>query len=146
MSTDPAAVPDVERQLVTDMLKRGVPAAPVVVLVAWMIGGTDIAASVAYALAIVAVNLVLAALSLGWAARISPTALMATALGGFLVRMGLLTVAVMLVKDSSWISLPALAIAILLSHLALLFWETRYVSASLAFPALKPSAQEARSS
>ena len=140
------AVPDVERQLVTDMLKRGVPAAPVIVFVSWMIGGTDIAASVAYALAIVAVNLVLAALSLGWAARVSPTALMATALGGFLVRMGLLTVAVLLVKDSSWISLPALAIAILLSHLALLFWETRYVSASLAFPALKPSAQEARSS
>ena len=140
------AVPDVERMLVTDMLRRGGPVAPLVIAAAWLIGGRDIGLSVAYAFAIVAVNLVLAALSLGWAARISPTALMATALGGFLFRMGLLTGAVMLVKESDWVSLPALAVAILLSHLALLFWEMRYVSASLAFPALKPRPQEARSS
>ncbi len=144
--SDTLPVPDVERDIVRDMLRRGLPAAPVIVLVSWMIGGTDIAASVAYAIAIVAVNLVLAAWSLGWAARISPTALMATALGGFLVRMGLLTVAVMVVKERDWVSLPALAITVLLTHLALLFWETRYVSASLAYPALKPRQQEARTS
>jgi hypothetical protein len=141
-----AAVPDVEKMLVRDMLRRGGPVAPVVVAASWLIGGSDIGLSVAYALLIVVVNLVLAALSLGWAARISPTALMATALGGFLFRMGLLTAAVMAVKGQDWVSLPALAIAILLSHLGLLFWETRYVSASLAYPALKPRQQEARTS
>jgi hypothetical protein len=140
-----AAVPDVERDIVRDMLRRGLPAAPVVVLASWLIGGSDIGATVAYGIAIVSVNLVLAALSLGWAARISPVALMATALGGFLVRMGLLTAAVMAVKESAWVSLPTLAVTVLLTHLALLFWETRYVSASLAYPALKPRQQEARS-
>ena len=43
-----------------------------------------------------------------------------------------------LVKDAAWISLPALCLTILITHLGLLLWETRYVSASLAFPALKP--------
>jgi len=31
-----------------------------------------------------------------------------------------------------------LAVAILVTHLGLLFWETRYVSATLAYPGLKP--------
>ena len=34
-------------------------------------------------------------------------------------------------------SLP-LAVTILVTHLGLLFWETRYVSPSLAYPGLKP--------
>jgi hypothetical protein len=138
--------PDVERDIVRDMLRRGLPVAPVAIAAAWLIGGSDIGATVAYGIAIVSVNLVLAAVSLAWAARISPVALMATALGGFLARMGLLTVAVVLVKETDWVSLPALAVTVLLTHLALLFWETRYVSASLAYPALKPRPQEAHTS
>ena len=34
------------------------------------------------------------------------------------------------------------AILILVTHLGLLFWELRYVSASLAFPGLKPTADK----
>ena len=64
--------------------------------------------------------------------------LMVASLGGFALRMGLIVVAVLLVKDAAWISLPALCLTILITHLGLLLWETRYVSASLAFPALKP--------
>ena len=65
---------------------------------------------------------------------------MAVALGGFAVRMGLVTLVVFLVRDEAWIDLPALGIAVLVTHLGLLFWELRYVSASLAFPGLKPGA------
>ena len=81
-----------------------------------------------------------------WAAKISPTALMAIALGGFLVRMGLVTARrAPRAATSRWIDLPALAVTMLVTHLGLLFWETRYVSASLAFPGLKPgAAKEAR--
>jgi hypothetical protein len=32
-----------------------------------------------------------------------------------------------------------LAVTVLLTHLGLLAWETRFVSASLAYPALKPT-------
>ena len=129
--------PPVERQLVVDMLRRGLPATPVLVLIMGLVWGRNGAASAAYGVVIVVVNLVLTAAMLGWAARRSPNVLMATALGGFLVRMALVTIAIFVVKDAGWVELVPLAITVLATHLGLLFWETRYVSASLAFPALK---------
>jgi hypothetical protein len=135
----PAAdTPEVERALAFDMLKRGTWAAPAVVLVAGLVRGTAGASSAAVAVAIVLVNLVLSAAALSWAAKTSAVALMAAALGGFLARMLLVTGVVWAVKDAAWIDLPVLAVAILVTHLGLLFWELRYVSASLAFPGLKP--------
>jgi hypothetical protein len=135
--------PAVERELAFDMLKRGVWLAPLVVIAATAIWGTAGASSAAVAIGLVAVNLVLAALALSWAARRSLTLLMAVALGGFAVRMGLVTVVMLLVKDEPWIDLVALGVTVLVTHLGLLFWELRYVSASLAFPALKPPSKEA---
>ena len=110
----------------------------VVLLASAAIWGSKGAWSALVAIAVVTVNLVLSALALAWAARTSPTALMATALGGFLVRMGLVTLVVVAVRHQPWIDLPALAIAILATHLGLLFWEMRYVGATLAFPGVKP--------
>lgn len=136
-----APVPDapaVERELAFDMLKRGVWFAPLVVIAATVIWGTAGASSAGVAIALVLVNLVLAAMALSWAARRSLNMLMVVALGGFAVRMGLVTVVLLLVKDQPWIDLVALGVTVLLTHLGLLFWELRYVSASLAFPALKP--------
>lgn len=137
MSRMPEA-PPVERQLVGDMLRRGLPAVPVVVLLAAVIWGRDGALSAAYGLAVVALNLLASAAMLGWAARVSPAAVMMTALGGFLLRMGLVLLALFAVRDQSWVAFVPLGITVLVSHLGLLFWETRYVSASLAFPGLKP--------
>jgi hypothetical protein len=136
-----APVPDapaVERELAFDMLKRGVWFAPIVLIAATAIWGTAGAASAGVAIALVFLNLVLAAVALSWAARRSLNMLMVVALGGFAVRMGLVTVALLLVKDEPWIDLVALGVTVLVTHLGLLFWELRYVSASLAFPALKP--------
>jgi hypothetical protein len=141
-----AAVPDappVERELAFDMARRGLWAAPVIVLAALVIWGGDGAWSALVAVAIVLVNLVLAAVSLSWAARRSLTLVMAVALGGFAVRMGLVTVVMLLVKDEPWIDLVALGVTVLVTHLGLLFWELRYVSASLAYPGLKPGHKEA---
>jgi hypothetical protein len=131
--------PAVERELAFDMLKRGVWFAPLVVIAATIVWGTAGASSAGVAIGLVAVNLVLAALALSWAARRSLNMLMVVALGGFAVRMGLVTVVLLLVKDEPWIDLVALGVTVLVTHLGLLFWELRYVSASLAFPALKPA-------
>ena len=136
------SAPEVERELAFDMLKRGVWFAPAILLVSTMIWGTKGAASAAVAIAVVAVNLLLAAISLSWAAKISLTAIMAVALGGFAVRMGLVTAVLFSVRDADWIDMMALAITVLVTHLGLLFWELRYVSASLAFPGLKPTADK----
>jgi len=134
--------PEVERELAFDMLKRGAWLAPAVLVLATIIWGSDGASSAGVAVALVAVNLVLAALALSWAAKISLTAIMAVALGGFAVRMGLVTAVLFAVRDAAWIDMTALGITVLVTHLGLLFWELRYVSASLAFPGLKPTADK----
>ena len=131
-------VPNVETQLAADMVKRAIPVAPVVVAVAAIFGGSHGAWSALLAIGVVAANFLLAAVSLSWAARISSVALMATAFGGFLARMGLVTVVILAVRHTSWINLTAFAITILATHLGLLFWEMKYVGATLAFPGVKP--------
>jgi hypothetical protein len=135
--------PDVERQLAFDILRRGLWVAPAIVAAAAVIWGSDGVWSALVAVAVVLVNLALAAISLSWAARRSLTLLMAVAMGGFLVRMGLVTAVMLAVRNQPWIDLVALGVTVLVTHLGLLFWELRYVSASLAYPALKPGSKEA---
>jgi hypothetical protein len=143
----PPDAPPVERQLAFDMVRRGLLVAPVLVLLATLVWGGDGAWSALVAIAIVLANLVLAAVSLSWAARVSLTLLYVAALGGFLVRMGLVVAVVFAVKEQPWIDLTALGICVLVTHLGLLVWETRYISASLAFPGLRPGTpKEATSS
>ena len=131
--------PEVERELAFDMLKRGVWFAPAILVLATIAWGTQGASSAAVAIALVVVNLLLAAFALSWAAKVSLTAIMAVSLGGFAVRMGLVTAVLFAVRDATWIHMTALGITVLVTHLGLLFWELRYVSASLAFPGLKPT-------
>jgi hypothetical protein len=132
------ATPPVERQVVTDLIRRGLLAAPVILVVAALAWGADGAASAAYGLLLVLVNFALSAALLARAVRLSPAAVMAAVLGGFLVRMGLVAAAVFAVDDAGWVHMAALGTTILVTHLGLLVWEARYLSISLAFPALKP--------
>lgn len=134
--------PAVERAIAADMVRRGLPAVPVLLGLAAAGWGFDGLVSAAYAVAIVLANLTLSAALLAWTARISLGLLMATALFGYLVRLGLILLAVLAVKDASWVALWPLGLALIVTHLGLLLWETRYVSASLAFPALKPTARK----
>jgi hypothetical protein len=133
-----AAIPPVERMIARDLLRRGLIAAPVLVAACAAFAGRTGALTAAYALAIVLTNLVASAALLAWAAPQGPTVLMGTALGGFLGRMVIVGLAVWAVSDVSWINVKLLAVAVLVTHLGLLAWETKYVSASLAYPALKP--------
>jgi len=138
-SATPPPAPEVERELALDMVRRGAWAAPVIVLLAGAIWGTDGLASAGIAVGLVGANLLLAAAGLSWAAKRSLNTIMVMALLGFAARMGLVTVVLFLVRNQSWIDMTALGITVLVTHLGLLFWETRYVSASLAFPGLKPT-------
>ena len=133
-----ADVPPVERELARDMVRHGLIVAPILLLVCGAVWGWVGVSSCAYGLALVFANFLLAAGMLSWAARFGASALLATALGGFLLRMLLLVLAISVVKDQTWINLAPLGATILVTYLGLLFWETRYVSATLAFPGLKP--------
>jgi len=131
--------PPVERQVVTDMARRSLPVLPVVIALAWLGWGAAGAASAAYAVGLILVNFLFSAVLLETAARISLPLLMAAALGGFVVRLAMITAAVLLVADKSWVEMVPLSITLIVTHLGLLVWESRHVSASLAFPALKPA-------
>lgn len=128
-----------EYELVGDLLRKALPVAPVAMVVAGILAGLDGALSAAVGIALVAGNLLLAAASLVWAGRIGLAVLMGVALGGYVVRIGLLFSIVWLLQDLSWVHLPSLGLTLVVTHLGLLFWELRYVSASLAHPGLKPS-------
>jgi hypothetical protein len=126
-------------QVARDLAKRGAYIAPIAVAAGAIGWGADGAASVAYALAIVCANFLLAALAIGYGARISAAMMGAAAMFGFLIRLGLIFLAVMLVKDASWVELVPMGLTLIITHLGLLFWEMKYVSASLAYPGLKPA-------
>jgi len=85
-------------------------------------------------------TLALAATLLARAAKVSVTFLMTTAVVSYPVRLALLFLAVLAVHELSWFAALPLGLTIIVSHLGLLFWETRFVSLSLAYPGLKPGA------
>ncbi|HEX4982231.1 MAG TPA: ATP synthase subunit I [Ilumatobacteraceae bacterium] len=122
-----------------DMVRRGLIAAPVLIAVCGVIWGGDGAFSSAYAIALVLVNFGLSAAIIAWTGRISLAVMMGGVLFGYLFRLGLIFLAVYVVKDAGWISLPALGTSIIVTHLGLLVWELKYVAISLAHPGLKPA-------
>ncbi len=138
-ATGPEVVPAVEKIIVADMVRRALPVAPVLLLVGGIFWGLDGVLSSGYGFALALANLVLSAALLSWAARRRLSFLMGAAMGGYLLRLGLLTLAVAAVRHSSWVEMVPLGVTILVTHLGLLWWETRHLSMSLAFPALKPS-------
>ncbi|MEN9646759.1 MAG: hypothetical protein RL238_3428 [Actinomycetota bacterium] len=131
--------PAPEVTVTRDMVKRGLVVAPLIVVVCGFIWGMNGAYSSAYGVALVLVNFALAAGLVAVTARISLGLMMGAVLFGYLVRLGLILLAVLLVKDAGWISLPALGATIIVTHLGLLVWEMKYVALSLAHPGLKPT-------
>ncbi len=125
-----------------DIIKRGLIVAPVLIAIAAVIWGGDGAWSSTYAIAIVLLNFALAAALIAGAARISVGLMMGATMFGYLIRLALIFLAVWLVKDAGWISLPALGSTIIVTHLGLLFWEMKYVALSLSQPGLKSDAPQ----
>ena len=128
----------VERDIARDLVKHGLLLAPVVILVAGIVSGWDGTASAAIAFAIVILNFTLAAVSVGWAAKISPVMVGGVALGGYIVRLALILIALVGLRHVPWIVLPWLGFTLVGAHLVLLAWETHYVSLQLAAPGIRP--------
>lgn len=130
--------PAPEVEISTDLIKRGVIVAPVIVAICGVIWGGAGAWSSLYAVGLVLANFAIAAAIIAATIRISFTLMLGGVLFGYLFRLGLIFVAVFAVRDASWISLPALGTTIIVTHLGLLVWELKYVALSLAYPGLKP--------
>ena len=119
----PAPVMEVAR----DLARRTALVAPVLIVVGAVFWQASGAASVAYGIAIVIVNFLLAAALLAWGGRISLAMMGAAAMFGFLLRLGLIFLAVLVVKDADWVNMLPLGLTLIVAHLGILFWEMRYI-------------------
>ena len=138
MAEEPVA-PLVEREVALDIVKRGLMIAPVIIVVSGLIAGWSGVASAAIGLGIVLINFLAAAAIMSRAAKSGPTAIGAAALGGYVLRLAVILVALVLLRHQPWIDLPILGFVIVGTHLGLLVWEMKYVSLTLAAPGLKPA-------
>lgn len=128
-------IPPVERQVGFDLARHGLLAAPFVLGIAAAAGGLDGLAGAGIAIALVIANFLAGSASLAWGVARGGGVLAAVAVGGFLVRMGVVVGVMFAVRDH--VSFTALAVTLLVSHLGLLAWETQSVGLSLAAPGLR---------
>jgi hypothetical protein len=133
-----------EQQIAVDTVRRAFFVAPLFVCLGFVLGGWQAASSAIVAIIVVVGNFALSAIFLGLAARVSPTAMMGAALFGYLLRLGLVFLVFVVLRDLPWFHRMAFGLTIVVTHLGLLVWETRYVSASLAFPGFAPGPRSTR--
>lgn len=115
-----------------ELVRRVLPFVPLVAGVAvglgYAAGGADAAWSAAIGIAIVTANFLMFALSIAWAATISPTMIAIVALGGYLVRLIVFTVALVILTKLSWFSPVAFALTLVPATIALLVYEAKALS------------------
>ena len=118
-----------------ELVRRVLPFVPLAVIAAfavgWVAAGSGAAWSAAIAVIVVAVNFVAFALSIAWAARISPTMLAIVALGGYLVRLIIFTMVLVGVNTLAWFSPVAFVCALMPAVIALLVYEAKILSGRL---------------
>ncbi|MFA5775523.1 MAG: ATP synthase subunit I [Ilumatobacteraceae bacterium] len=134
--------PAPEAAIVRDLVKRGLWVAPICVALGAIGWGVNGAWSVAYGLVLVLANFTFAALLVSYTAKISYAVMMGSMMFGYLLRLGIIAIAVFVVRQASWVELLPLGLTIIVAHLGLLFWELKYVSLSLAYPGLKPASTQ----
>ncbi len=99
-----------------------------VIGVAGLAAGAAGAASAAIGATVVIGMFLMAGATMSWAARIGPAALMGAVLGGYLVRLVVYALLIILLRPVQWLSGPSLAISTAVLLVAVLAWEVRVVS------------------
>ena len=117
-----------ERELVRRALPFLVPAGVVAYAIGAATVDVDAGVSAAIAIAIVGVNFVANGLSLAWAAGISPVAIYAVGLGGFVARLAIFALALVLLTGAHWFSARAFIAAFIPATLILLAFEMKVLS------------------
>ena len=128
-----------EKDIARDLFRRSILVTPAFLLLGFLVWGTNGLISAALALGLVAFNFMTGAAIITWGLKISPVVLYGSVLGGYVLRLGVMTIVVLVVRAAGWFSAIPFAVALLTTHLGLLVLETKRVSVSLAFPGLKPA-------
>lgn len=103
--------------------RRAVVVAPILGGVFAVAGGLGGAIAALVGVAVVAGNFVLGGFVLSMAARVSMGMYHAAALFGFFIRLGLITVTMLLLAELTSIDRTALGISVVIGYLVLLSWE-----------------------
>lgn len=103
----------------------------IAVAIGWIAGGAGAAASAGIGIGIVAGNFAVHGLSLAWASTISVGTVMAVALGGFAVRLGVIVAAMFGLNSLSWFSPLAFGLAVVPATFLLLAYEAKLVNGGL---------------
>ena len=99
-----------EGRMAWGVLRAGLIATPVVTGLAFLVRGSDGAASAATALALVLANALIAAWMLVWAANKQPVFFPVVAMPSYAVRMGGMLFALAKLRSAVWIDVPTFAI------------------------------------
>ena len=117
-----------ERAMIRRALPFALPAAALAFGAGALLSDMDAGWSAAIGVAIVFANFVAHGWSLAWAARISPVVLYAVALGGFVVRLGIIVGIIVGLQRLPWFSLGWFLAALVPTTLALLALEMKLMS------------------
>jgi hypothetical protein len=128
MARRTVATAEPEREMVRKALPLSVPAVVVALLGGGLMGGRFVAVSAAIGVAVVFVNFAAHGLSLAHAARISLTVLFAVGIGGFVVRVGVIFLVMVLLNKLDWFSPVAFAAAAIPCTIVLLVFEMKQLA------------------
>ena len=120
--------PEPERALIRRVSPFAVPAALLAYVVGALFGVADAGWSAVIAVVLVYLNFLANALSISWAASISPTLVSIVALGGYVIRLIIYTVALVLLNQLSWFSPVAFALTLVPAIVGLLIFEAKALS------------------
>lgn len=120
-----------ELELVRRAIAPGLIAIPVALGLGWAIAGRDAGLSAGLGALVVLANFVANGASLAFASRISLTAVHGVALGGVVIRLGVIVAILFALDPTAWFSPAAFGAAAVPGTLALLAYEARLVSRGL---------------
>lgn len=114
------------------LVRRAGPFVPLAIAAAFVVGavtaGSGAGSSAAIGVGIVAANFVASALSMAWAAGVSPSMVAIVALGGFFLRLLVIVIALVALNTLTWFSPLAFALAVVPATVVLLVFEAKTLS------------------
>ena len=118
----------VEAIISRHMVKRAIWVAPVLILIFGITGGIGAAVAAAIGVAIVVANFLIGGWLMSTAAGVSLTLYHAAALFGFFIRLGLITLTMLLIASVTDIDRTAMGVSAVVSYLVLLSLEAYAIS------------------
>ena len=131
---------DHESRIADHMVRRALMVAPGVLIASAFLGGRASAVGALFGVLVVCANFLLSSRLITWSARISPEAVAVAAIGGYVLRLALITLAAVALTGHPGVSMAAIVLTVAGLHLGLLFWEMPSVRLTLGAPGLKPAA------